>query len=174
MNTLRDMYLASRVFAEKDAAAFEELFDKYAGKVRSFLVSRLPRTEDADDLTADVFLRSWEYLTASRVEKPAALFFRVARNLVADFYRRHKETVGIEAAAEIASKEDLAGATADREEADEVLAKIANLREEYAEILLMHYVSEMKPRDIASVLGKTPNGVRILLHRAKKALQEVL
>lgn len=168
------MYLAGRVFSDKDAAAFEELFEKYAALVRRFLVSRLPRPEDADDLTADTFLRSWEYLSASRVEKPGSLFFRVARNLVADFYRRQKDTVGLDSAAEVASREDLAGETADKEEAAVVLEKIASLREEYAEILLLHYVSEMKPREIASITGKTPNGVRILLHRAKKALKEIL
>jgi RNA polymerase sigma factor (sigma-70 family) len=174
MSDIRDAYLAYRVFRSKDAQAFEALFDLHAPKVRGFLRSKLPRLEDADDLTAEAFLRAWEYMSASEVDHPLALLFRIARNLVADFYRKQKETVDISAAAHISTGHDLASATADQEEVAELKRKINLLKPEFAEVLLLHYELEMKPRDIASVLGKTPNSVRILLFKAKRALQAIL
>lgn len=174
MTDLRDAYLAYRVFQSKDAQAFEALFDMHSAKVRGFLRAKLPRPEDADDLTGETFLRAWEYMTAAEVEKPLALLFRISRNLIADFYRKHQESASLEAAAQVSTGKDLARQVADREEVAALRQKIASLREEFAEVLTMHYELEMKPREIASVLGKTPNSVRILLFKAKRALQEIL
>jgi RNA polymerase sigma-70 factor, ECF subfamily len=57
-------------------------------------------------------------------------------------------------------------------EGDELLATLRTLKDEYREVLVMRYLSEMEVGEIASALEKTPNSVRVLLHRAKKALQE--
>lgn len=174
MTDIRDAFLAHRVFQAKDAQAFEALFELHAGKVRGFLRGKLPRLEDADDVTGEVFLRTWEYMTATEVEKPLALLFRIARNLVADFYRKHQETADLSLAEHKTTGRNLMEDVADQAEVTAIRQKIASLREEFAEVLTMHYELEMKPREIASVLGKTPNSIRILLFKAKRALQEIL
>jgi DNA-directed RNA polymerase specialized sigma24 family protein len=40
--------------------------------------------------------------------------------------------------------------------------------------MLMHYYQGMKLREIAELLGKNVNSLKVRIHRARKALREVL
>lgn len=172
MSTLREKFLAYRVHRHGDKAAYGEIFDLFADRIRRFLAFKLPRLEDADELTSEVFLRGWEYMSSGSVANLNAFFFRIARNLTADFYRRHKVTEGIEAAEHIGNGVDVASDVATKIESDDLLETLKGIKEEYREVLVMRYLGEMEVGEIASALEKTPNSIRVLLHRAKKALQE--
>lgn len=172
MSMIRQKFLTFRVFRYRDTAAYGQLYDMHADRIRRYLVFKVPRREDADELTSEVFLRGWEYMTTSSVDNSGAFFFRIARNLVADFYRKYQLTEVIEKAEDVATNESLAERVATKVESDELIEKLKGLKEEYREVLVMKYLSEMNVGEIASALEKTPNSVRVLLHRAKKALQK--
>lgn len=175
MSAYRQKFLAFRVYRFKDAKAYGALYDIHADRIRRFLVFKVPRTEDAEELTSEVFLRGWEYMTSSGVDNAGAFFFRIAKNLVADFYRRNPpvEEISEIAFENIASKEELEKEVEIKVESDVLIEKLKSLKDEYKEVLVMRYLSEMSVGEIASTLEKTPNNVRVLLHRAKKALQEI-
>ncbi len=172
MSTIREKFLSFRVYRHRDRAAFGEIYDLFADRIRRFLVFKLPRVEDADELTSEVFLRGWEYMTTGPVNNMNAFFFRIARNLVADFYRKYKMTEEIDTAEQKDSGVSLEAGVATKIAGDELLEQLKTLKDEYREVLVMRYLSEMEVGEIASALEKTPNSIRVLLHRAKKALQE--
>lgn len=147
----------------------------HADRIRRYLVFKVPRVEDAEELTSEVFLRGWEYMTSSSVDNAGAFFYRIARNLVADFYRRNPpiDEISEKAFENIAATDELEENVSLKVESDVLIEKIKSLKDEYKEVLIMRYVSEMSVGEIASSLEKTPNNVRVLLHRAKKALQEI-
>lgn len=176
MSVYRQKFLTFRVYRFKDTKAYGELYDLHADRVRRYLVFKLPRQEDAEELTSEVFLRGWEYMTSSGVDNAGAFFFRVARNLVADFYRRKPpiEEVSEKAFENLPSSEQLENDVAVKVESDDLIEKLRELKEEYREVLVMRYLSEMSVKEIASTLERTPNSVRVTLHRAKKALQEIV
>jgi len=126
-----------------------------------------------DELTADVFLRGWEYATSSRVENANALFFKIARNLIADFYRARKVTEPMTEAENVASGKELLEELMVEEEHKVLLRNMNVLREEYKDVLVMRYLDQMSVREIGEALDKAPNNVRVLIHRAKKALKEI-
>lgn len=175
MSAYRQKFLAFRVYRFKDTDAYGQLYDMHADRVRRFLVFKVPRPEDADELTSEVFLRSWEYMTSSSVDNAGALFFRIARNLVADFYRRNSpvDHVAEEVLERVASKEVLEDEVATKLESDDLLSKLKSLKEEFREVLVLRYLNEMSVGEMAGILDRTPNSVRVLLHRAKKALQDL-
>lgn len=172
MSTLREKFLAFRVYRHQDSAAYGEIYDMFADRIRRFLAFKLPRNEDADELTGEVFLRGWEYMTSGAVNNLNAFFFRIARNLVADFYRKYKVTEELDSASEKDSGVSVSEEIATKIESDELIASLREIKDEYREVLVMRYLSEMEVGEIASALEKTSNSVRVLLHRAKKALQE--
>ncbi len=172
MSTLREKFLAYRVYRHQDSAAYGEIYDLFADRIRRFLAFKLPRNEDADDLAGEVFLRGWEYMTSSAVSNLNAFFFRIARNLVADFYRKYKVTEELSQAAEKDDGVSVSDEIATKIESDELINALKHLKDEYREVLVMRYLSEMEVGEIASALEKTSNSVRVLLHRAKKALQD--
>ena len=173
MSTLRQKFLAFRIYRHRDTAAYGQLYDMNAERIRRFLVFKVPRQEDADELTSEVFLRGWEYMTTSHVDNATALLFRIARNLVADFYRKYHPNEGIEFAETVPSAESLHDAVAIKLAGDDLIARLTLIKAEYRDVLVMRYLSEMNVGEIASALEKTPNSVRVLLHRAKKALRAV-
>lgn len=175
MSAYRQKFLAFRVYRFKDADAYGELYDLQADRIRRYLIFKVPRKEDAEELTSEVFLRGWEYMTSSGVENAGAFFFRIARNLVADFYRHAKpvDQVSDEVLESVASGEAVAADVETKLESDALIQKLKSLKDEYREVLVLRYLSEMSVGEIASTLEKTPNSVRVLLHRAKKALQGI-
>jgi len=169
----RQKFLLFRVYRFQDTEAYGDLYDLYYERIRRFTHFKLPKPEDADEVTAEVFLRGWEYATSTRVENAPALFYRIARNTIADFYRKRKEETALDEAGQIASKEDVQEEVAQREESEELLKLLRQLKEEYSEILIMRHLDEMSVKEIAAAFEKTPNNIRVLLHRAKKALEEI-
>lgn len=175
MSGYRTKYLAKRVFTDRDGQAYGELYDLYADRIRKFLFFKLPRKEDAEDLLHETFLRAWEYMTSSLVEDVGALFFRIARNLIADFYRKKRPEALSEALeASLRDQTDLERETDTHMEGAHVIAVLQGMKEEYKEVLVMRYLSEMDIDEIAVALTKTPNNIRVLLHRAKTALKKIL
>ena len=174
----RHKFLLFRVYRFRDTQAYGELYDVYVSRIRRFIAFRVKLSQDAEELTAEVFLRGWEYATSSVIEKPSALFYRIARNVVADYYREREragDIASMQEAQEIASTDPDASVQMERNENEqELLRAIKSLKEEYRDALIMRYMDEMSVKEISQALEKTPNNVRVLLHRAKKALEDTI
>lgn len=170
----RQKFLLFRVYRFQDNTAYAELYDLYYQKIRRYIFFKVPRAEDADELTAEVFLRGWEYATSSRVENSGALFYRIAQNLIADFYRKRQVDTSIDQIEEVAQQgRSLADQIAQSEEEKALIQSLQKLKEEYRDVLVMKFLDEMSVKEIALILEKTPNNIRVTLYRAKKALREI-
>lgn len=175
MSMQRQQFLLFRVFRFQDTKAYSELYDLYVARIRRYVFFKVPRSEDADELTAEVFLRGWEYATSSKVEHPGALFYRIARNVIADFYRRRQESVSIDEVGDMPDTKSpsISDQVDSKDEADRLLSKLKLLKEEYREVIIMRFLDEMSIGEIALALEKNQTNVRVLLHRAKKALKSL-
>ncbi len=169
----RQSFLLFRIYRFQDTKAYAELYDLYYIRIRRFVYFKVPVGPEVDEVTAEVFLRGWEYATSSRVNHAGALFYRIARNLIADFYRKRREEVSTDQVAELDDGTDLAGDVADKEEAQALVLLLRELKDEYREILHMRYLDDMSVKEISAILEKTPNHVRVTLHRARQALKVI-
>ena len=170
MNARKQKFLLYRVYQSRDTNAYGELYDENYSGIRRYLFFKLPTPQDADELTSEVFLRAWEYATATRVENASALFYNLARRLVADFYRRYHETEELTAehhpqVSEVENYEV-------KDEHTHVLACLHKIKDEYRELIVLRYLNEMSVSEIARALEKTPNNVRVSLYRARRALKQ--
>lgn len=170
---LRQKFLLFRVYRFQDTKAYGELYDLYFDKLYRYVYFKMPGAEDAEELTSEVFLRGWEYATSSRVENASALFYRIARNLIADYYRGRNITEDLESHRHLQSNDNLAEKLMLNEESAALIKHLRLLKEEYRDVLIMKYLSEMSTSEIASTLEKSPGNVRVLLHRARRALREI-
>lgn len=175
MSMRRQQFLLFRVYRFQDAAAYGELYDEFYERIHRYITFKIPHFEDVDELTSEVFLRGWEYATASKVDNFNALLYRMARNLIADYYRSKKVTGPLEEAENIPQQgRSLEETVMIKEEFRHIMQKLGKLKEEYREVLTMRYLDDLSVSEIAEALEKTPNTVRVTLHRAKKALQEIV
>ena len=61
-----------------------------------------------------------------------------------------------------------------KQELEQVYVKLKAIKKEYQDVLLLHYVEDLRISEIAVVLNKKENTVRVLLHRSLKTLKEKL
>jgi RNA polymerase sigma-70 factor (ECF subfamily) len=54
-----------------------------------------------------------------------------------------------------------------------LLKEITKLRSEYQEVLLLRYVEDMSIDDIAQVMDKDKNNIRVTIHRALAKLKAI-
>lgn len=160
---------------------FEEAFDAHGKGIFRFIYFRVSQKEIAEDIAQDTFLRFWKILSAGEnVKDTRALLYTIAHGLIIDHYRKSKNRIQIPLDIEKIDLE-LTSTTDDaekdamaREEIGEVLAKLDLIKREYRDALLMRYVEDLGISEIAVILHKTENSVRVLIHRALKALKNKL
>jgi RNA polymerase sigma-70 factor (ECF subfamily) len=178
---LQEKILLYRVRVKKDPEAFGRIYDFYAPRIYRFVFFKVSSEEEAQDITADVFLRAWHYLledTGRDVKHLGALLYSIARNRVIDLYRTRslRETLPLTEETEETIPDDRRLMEKAEAEIDAGLLEkhLRRLKDEYREALILKYLDEMGAGEIAKVLDKTPGNVRVLLHRALTALREVI
>jgi RNA polymerase sigma-70 factor (ECF subfamily) len=160
-----------------DAWAFGLLFDHYHLPVYRYIVSRVHRPTDAEDLTQLVFVKALEALP--RYEARGIPFggwlFKLARNTVIDHVRTRREHLDLEAASDRVG--DDAGpdeVTARRQELDEVAAALTALTDEQRDAIALRFFAGLSAREAAVVMGKQEGTIRGLQFRAIAALRRSL
>ncbi|MFA6160988.1 MAG: RNA polymerase sigma factor [Patescibacteria group bacterium] len=185
MTQLVDRYLLYRIRAKRDAEAFAKIYDRHVDIIYRFVVFKLPRKEDAQDVTAEVFTRLWQYVQQPKaIKNIRALLYQIARNLVADFYRNKEKEPDIQEA-DVTFEDETAsnvsytdsGRSSEiieaRGEMSIVLAQMEKLKEDYRDVLALRLIDELSFDEIAVILGKQVGHVRVIYHRALKAIKQV-
>lgn len=182
MLSLLESYHVYRVRSAQDEQAFACLYDTYVEAIYRFVYVKLSSKEQAEDVTAEVFLKLWQALQRGQeVRHVRGLLYKIARNLIIDVYRKRG------AAPETASvtfSED--GTSSDTETLSDrgtgsrgieakadlalVLEQVAQLKDDYQDVLTLRLMDDLSFQDIAEILGKDAGAVRVLYHRALKAL----
>ena len=160
-----------------DAWAFGLLFDHYHLSVYRYIVSRVQRPADAEDLTQLVFVKALEALPRyeSRGIPFGGWLFRLARNTVIDHVRTRHDHVDLDAAAGHAGSETAPDeVTVARQEMDEVAVALAALTDEQREAITLRFFAGLSAREAAVVMGKQEGTVRGLQFRAIAALRREL
>jgi RNA polymerase sigma-70 factor (ECF subfamily) len=168
--------------AQADPARFDALYRKYVAQVYSFAFHELRDHHEAEDVTERTFLLALGALPRFREEAPAdagpeastfrVWLFRIARNVVANHRRtlRRRPTAPLEAAAGAAAAEDVEGRIVARAEASAAWAAVTRLPDDRRRAVTLRFVEEMTTAEIAGVLGRSEGAVRVLLHRALRAV----
>lgn len=177
--SLHEKLLLYRVRVKKDPEAFGKIYDAYATRIYRFVFFKVSSEEEAQDLTADVFLRAWQYLldeSGKDVRHLAALLYGIARNRVIDFYRSRavKETLPLadEASETIPDDRRLDEKMEAKIDVELLGRQLRSLKDEYREVLVLRFLDEMSIQEISDVLDKPAGNVRVLIHRALQTIKK--
>ena len=178
MQKEREKFLLFRIRRNGDERAFGELYDAYEERMHRYLLYKLPQGADAEDLVTEIFLRVWSYIKNAQVDQFSALLYRVARNLIAEYYQRRSRQLE---QAPMEEGMDVADENPDQEETltlemsvENVKLCLPKLKDEYRDVLIMRYLDELSVREVSLALEKSENAVRITTHRALKAIRRML
>ena len=165
----------------KDKQAFIKAYDLYIGQIYRFIYLKVGDKETAEDLTSEVFLKTWNYINDgnSIIEKTLrALIYKIARNAIIDHYRQasYQADVSIDKN-EIDLADDSQDTKKQIEISDDIAiieAQLQKLKDEYREIIILRFVNELSITEIANILNKSKGNVRVLTHRALSALRGMM
>jgi len=160
-----------------DAWAFGRLFDHYHLQVYRFVVSRVRRPSDAEDLTQLVFVKALEALPRyeSRGVPFGGWLFRLARNAVIDHVRTSHEHAdlaqSVEQAGDDAGPDELA---AIRQDIEAVRRALATLTDDQRDAIALRFFAGLSAREAAVAMGKQEGTIRGLQFRAIATLRRQL
>jgi len=162
-----------------EAEAFGVLYERHAKAIFRFLYARLDSRSDAEDLTEEVFLRFWRSLSSyqERGIPISAYLFRVANNALVDHYRRAKHSAynaSLDDDWKLDERPGPAETTVINAEHQELRQALNQLREDYREVLILRFLSELSPTETASAMKRSVGAVRILQHRALTSIRKNL
>jgi RNA polymerase sigma-70 factor, ECF subfamily len=173
---LKDEYLLAQA-GQGDVEAFGVLYERYVGRIYSYVYYRTGSTFDAEDLTARVFFRALGHIRSyqDRGLPFSAWLYRIAHNLVANWHRdnsRRKE-IPLEDGIYIREGQDLhpEAALVQNEEREKILAIIKGLPPERQQLLILKFVEHMSNAEIGQVMGRTEGAVKSLYHRTLLSLR---
>jgi len=158
-----------------DSEAFAFFYDKYVKSIYRFVYIRVGNKQIAEDITQDIFLKIWQHLVDKKnVKSFQAFIFRIARNTVVDHYRSAKQELPLDYMPESVEVVEENILVADKNiDANILLKEITKLKSEYQEVLLLRYVEDMSIDDIAQVMEKDKNNIRVTIHRALAKLKTI-
>lgn len=179
---VREKELFSRV-KKKDSEAFIKAYDLYIDQIFRFIYFKVGSREEANDLTSAVFLKTWNYIQGNSREDfktLKALIYKIARTSIIDYYRKNsnfnKITIDGEGEEKIDIKDerqDIAKQAEINFDFSLIEKKLGELKDEYREVIILRFIDELSIKEIAAVIDKSKNNVRVLIHRALKALREL-
>jgi len=172
-----DQVLASR--AKHELRAFGELYERHVTSIYRYVYYRVGNVEDAEDLTARVFMRALKHIYSynDRGVPFTAWLYRIAHNVVANFHRdnsRHPSVPLDEVELQDAHHDDADAHIDGQQERDRLLRAIRKLPEDRQQLVVLKFVEQLQNAEIGQIMNRSEGAIKSLYHRTLMQLREVL
>ena len=161
---------------------FEEIYDVHVVPIYRFVYARVGNRPDAEDLTAQVFMRAVEQLDTTREDgQIASWLYRVSQNAIADYWRAFYRlpvigTDQVGAGWEPADTSQPMWSSGHGEEADDagpddgagqrVNSLLRLLPANYRRVLELRFLQRLTVAETADRMGITRGNAKVLQYRA--------
>lgn len=162
-----------------DEEAFTKLYDLFVNPLYRYVYFRC-NGADTEDLLTTIFMKTWINLKKYRFQEHSfsAWIFRIAHNVVIDFYRAsqtNQPPSPLDETHQDPKKENHSSNSMEQHLNREILKlAIPRLKEPYQQVIVLKFLNEMENDELAEVLGKSENSLRILQYRALRQLRKIL
>jgi RNA polymerase sigma-70 factor (ECF subfamily) len=161
-----------------DQDALAEAYDQYAPAMYRYAYRLTGHAETAQEIASDTFCRLLVALKngGGPNQHLSAWLYRVAHNLVVDFYRRQpaQGPESLDDVPEVAvpglHEERVLG----REEADRVRDALRLLTPLQQQVVALHFLEGLDNEDVAQCVERSVGAVKALQHRALNSLRRIL
>lgn len=156
---------------ENKEEIFTKVYDDNIDPIYRFIFLKVNSQDVAQDLCSEAFTRAWKSFDS--VDNPKAFLYQIARNLVIDHYREkgRNQIVAVEQVTLIDDRTDLEGKSYQDSDLGIIMSALKGIKPEYADIITYHYVNDLTIEEIAKIVDKSENNVRVILHRGLKSIR---
>lgn len=160
-----------------DKAAIGTLYDEHVQAIYRYVRYRVDTDSLAEDITSEVFLRmvralpNYVYTGAPF----SAWLYRIAYNCITDMFRRQRYDIIEELPDDLAAEPiDLLETLTLAEDHAQLRQALQALSPDYQSALILRFINDVSHAELAEIMGKSEAAVRVLQHRALKALAKAL
>lgn len=163
--------------AQGDLEAFGILYEKNINRIYNYVYYRTGNNDDAEDLTAKVFIRAMQHITRyqNRGLPFSAWLYRIAHNLVANWYRdssRRKETPLDDGIENQLPREYPELELVKLEEEEQLLKLLRKLPADRQQLIILKFVEQLSNTEIGIIMGKSEGAIKSLYHRTLQSLRD--
>jgi len=181
-----------------DVAAFDQIVARYKHKIFNYIFRMVGDSDEAEDLTQEVFVKT--YLALASFRKEASLntwLYRIAGNLCIDSHRKRSRRQNALGGALVSLNEPAVGEAGDgedggpdrevpdrasepynvlaRQELDaQIQAALARLPDKMRAVVILHDLEDMPYEEIAAIVGCPLGTVKSRLFNARLQLRDLL
>jgi RNA polymerase sigma-70 factor (ECF subfamily) len=160
-------------------AYFEKVYDTYTKQIFRFIYLRTNNTQITEDINSETFLRFWKSIEQEIViNNERALLYTIARRIIIDYYRSKKNKDEVQLDESLEDKHYNYNEMIEKLYLDQRIAKVyeklKKIKKEYQEIIILRFVEDLEYEEIAVILGRKENNIRVLVHRAIDNLKKIL
>jgi len=162
-----------------DQQAYAFLVDRYRNFVFTIVLRYVKSREDAEELAQDIFIKAYRSLADFRGQsKFSTWLYTVTTTTCISFLRKKKveiHSLDNEQVFEVADSLDSgmrANQIEQKSRANMVNEAIKLLNPDDAQVITLFYKGEQTLEEIAAIMGKETNAVKVQLHRARTRLKE--
>jgi len=160
-----------------DHEAVAALYETYVAAIYRYVLYRVSSAADAEDLTAEVFLKMVEGLPAYRLTGAPfeSWLYRIASARIIDFRRRAKRRAHVELSDSLMDGKPLPEEQLQyRQELDSLRQALQKLSDEQQTVLILRFIERKSHQEVALILGRSITAVKSVQHRALVELTTLL
>ena len=162
----------------KKEQEFIAAYNKYFDAIYRHCYFSILNKEIAEDLAQETFIKTWKYIADGKIIRDIKPFlYRVATNLIIDYSRKRKP-VPLDDIKEntisIRPNNRGNGEIIDKIETKEIIGVLEGLADPYRKVVIMRYIDEFTPKEIAEILDLSANVVSVRIHIGLKKLRKIL
>lgn len=159
--------------------AYAELVERYQNFVFTIVLRYISSREDAEEVSQDIFVKAFRSLADFKgASKFSTWLYTITTTSCLTFLRKKKlEVHSLDNEKVFAAAEHLDGGMSanlieQKSRLTMVNEAIRMLSADDAQIITLFYKGEQTMEEIAQIMGKEPNAVKVQLHRARGRLKE--
>ena len=159
-----------------DHNAFAVLYRRHVADIYRYLLVRVGKVHDAEDLTTQTFEAALQHMAGYQgIGKFKSWLLGIARRKAADHFRRKRATLPLEFAKHIPHPDTPLDECIDQQLRLELVASLLHLlTPERSEALALRLFGRLTVAEVAHVMGKSEAAVKMLVHRAMNDLKQQL
>jgi len=172
----QEKFLIERAL-DGDIKCFENIVNLYQHRLYCFIFKMTLSKEDTDDLVQETFIKVFINLYKYNFKwKFSSWIYKIAVNTIKNYWKKRKRISSNEVYNSIPSelycdfKNNPENKYQTKENYIEILKIINQLHYKYKVVVVLRYLNDLSIKDIATIIGVSPETVRTRIHRARERI----
>lgn len=158
---------------------FRNIINEYKDKAYTLAISVVGSEAIAKDIVQEAFLKAFRNLNTFKGDaKFSTWFYRIVVNEAYNTHKKQKKYIRVDFESSENQESFSSGETSNKIDEDNqkffVNKALGMLPPDYSLVLRLFYLEEFNTKEISEITGWTNSNTRVLLHRGRKKMEEVL